>query len=224
MADSHHEHDFIFNDDGFEVCRICGVCSSLREMRSSTIYQESTLNHSYHSDILLNNHIGYVDEIENEYEKLKLKFKRGYPNTVLYAYCSYIVLMRNSIFYTMTHIAHMFQITNFQKYVCLIERKQNNDKSNLVDDNISHIRSSIEMFLKQNMLQKFQKSAFHIADIIYKCKPYEKSVFLIPSVLFLTLVSKFCNKKELLTLLCHYYSINERTLCKKIKVLGKIKI
>ena len=224
METPSHEHDLIFNDDGFEVCTICGVCSSLREMRCSSIFQESTFNQSNHSDILRNNHIGYADDIESEYEKLKSKFKRGYPNIVLYAYCTYIVLMRNSVYYTMTQIGHIFQISNFQKYVCLIEKKQRNDKSNLIDDNISHIRSSIEIFLTQNMRNNFRKNAFHIADIMFKRNPYEKSVFLISIVLFFTLVSSFSNKKELLSLLCNYYSINERTLCKKIKKLTKIKL
>ena len=219
-----HMHDFIFNDDGFEVCRSCGICSSLREMRYSTIYEENTSYHSNHSDILRNNHIGHVDDIEFEYEKLKSKFKRGYPNKVLYAYCTYIVLMSNSIFYTMSQISRIFQISNFQRYVCLIEKKQRNDKSNLIDDNISHIKSSIEIFLSQNMLNKFSKRAFRIADILFKKNPYEKSVFLISSVLFFTLISNFSNKRELLSLLCNYYSINERTLCKKIKRLTEIKL
>ena len=219
-----HMHDFIFNDDGFEVCRSCGVCSTLREMRCSTICHKSTIIHSSHSDILRNNHIGYVDDVEIEYEMLKSKFKRGYPNKVLYAYCTYIVLMRNSIFYTMTQISHIFRINNFQKYVCLIEKKQKLDKSNLIDDNIAHIRSSIEIFLNITMQNEFRKSAFDVADIIFKKNPYEKSVFLISTVLYFTLVSHFDSKKKLLSLLCDYYSINARTLCQKIKKLSKIKI
>ena len=219
-----HMHDFIFNDDGFEVCRLCGICSSLREMRYSTIIQKNISTPSHHSDILRNNHIGHIDDIEFEYKRLKSKFKRGYPNTVLYAYCTYIVLMRNSIFYTMSQISHIFQISNFQKYVCMIEKKQKNDKSNLIDDNISHIRSSIEIFLTQNMLKKYTKSAFDTANIIFKRKPYEKSVFLISIVLFFTLVPNSTNKRDLMTLLCNYYSINERTLCKKIKELDEIKL
>ena len=219
-----HVHDFVFNDDGFEVCRVCGVCSTLREMRCSTICHKSTIIHSSHSDILRNNHIGYVDDVEIEYEMLKSKFKRGYPNKVLYAYCTYIVLMRNSIFYTMTQISHIFRINNFQKYVCLIEKKQKLDKSNLIDDNIAHIRSSIEIFLNITMQNEFRKSAFDVADIILKKNPYEKSVFLISTVLYFTLVSHFDSKKKLLSLLCDYYSINARTLCQKIKKLSKIKI
>ena len=219
-----HKHDFTFNDDGFEVCRICGLCTSLREMKYETILHENPHSNDNYSHILHNNHIGYVDDIEEEYRRLKSVIKRGYPNKLLYAYCTYIVLMRNSIFYTLTQISQIFQISNFQKCVCMIEKKYENDKSNFINDNILHIRSSIEIFLSQNMKIKLRKNAFQIAETLFKKNPYEKPVFLIALVLFLTLSSKMRYKRDLISLLCNYYSINKRTLCKKIKNIGQIKV
>ena len=106
----------------------------------------------------------------------------------------------------------------------MIEKKYENDKSNFINDNILHIRSSIEIFLSQNMKIKLRKNAFQIAETLFKKNPYEKPVFLIALVLFLTLSSKMRYKRDLISLLCDYYSINKRTLCKKIKNIGQIKV
>lgn len=219
-----HTHDLIFNDDGYEVCRVCGICTQLREMRYDSSVHEASSNNIRYSEILYNNHIGFVKEIEEEYKNLKFKIKRGYSNKILYAYCSYIVLMRNSIFYTLTQISQMFQINNFQKCVCMIEKKYYDDKSNLIVDNVSHLRSSIDIFLSQNMKIKFRKRAFQIAEILYKRNPYEKPEFLISIILYITLYSNYSRKNDLIVLLCDYFSINKRTLNKKIKKIVQIKV
>ena len=81
-------HEFIFNDDGFEVCSKCGICTSSRLMESSISEHEYPIPNywSQFSEILINNHIGYIDRIEDEYKKIKIKLLRGYPNISLYAY------------------------------------------------------------------------------------------------------------------------------------------
>ena len=73
MEDTTHNHYFIFNDDGFEVCSFCGVCTSQREMKT---YLTSNMNDeevSNFSDILRNHNIGYVSEIEKLYGNIKKK-------------------------------------------------------------------------------------------------------------------------------------------------------
>ena len=101
-----HSHNFIFNDDGFEVCDKCGVCTSLRNVEQATGNQSFVLQHtSEFFDILVNNHIGYGNEVEDKYRMIKRKLVRGYPNRALYAYCTYQVLLENDIYYS--------------KYMCL---------------------------------------------------------------------------------------------------------
>ena len=73
-----HTHYFIFNDDGFEVCNKCGICTTLRHLEPGLIIQEPANNYrSEFADVLINNHIGYVDTVEKEYKKIKSKLLRG---------------------------------------------------------------------------------------------------------------------------------------------------
>ena len=89
MSSTQHTHNFIFNDDGFEVCNLCGVCTSQRNGEHETTIQSSTPQHmSEFFDILINNHIGYCNEVEDMYSLMKRKLVRGYPNRALYAYCT----------------------------------------------------------------------------------------------------------------------------------------
>ena len=41
-----HDHNYIFNNDGYQVCTLCGVCTSLQDMRSVDIITD------YFEDIL----------------------------------------------------------------------------------------------------------------------------------------------------------------------------
>ena len=67
-----HDHNYIFNNDGYQVCTLCGVCTSLQDMRSVDIITDSiSKNTTSFSYILYNNHIGYIGEINQEYRVLK---------------------------------------------------------------------------------------------------------------------------------------------------------
>ena len=67
-----HNHHFIFNDDGFEVCDKCGICTTQRYAEQSSDNHLFVSQHvSEFSDILINNHIGYIEEIEKKYISLK---------------------------------------------------------------------------------------------------------------------------------------------------------
>jgi len=75
------------------------------------------------SYILYNNHIGYIEEIDQEYRVLKKKLKRGYSNLVIYAYCVYNTLLKNKVYYSLHQISIMFRIKDFIKQYCQIEKK-----------------------------------------------------------------------------------------------------
>ena len=71
MEEGKHEHYYFFNSDGFEVCIECGICTSNREM----VYQPPKTEHakkyvSPYSNILINNNIGYFEEIDNNFKFL----------------------------------------------------------------------------------------------------------------------------------------------------------
>ena len=123
------KHYFIYNTDGFEVCNVCGICSGSHEMIYNDVSDskvETEQNHADFSYILENNHIGYIQEIDLEYRKIKNILKRGYPNVALYAYCTLKILTLNSIFYSISHISKIFQLENFSKYFSYLASTSNN--------------------------------------------------------------------------------------------------
>ena len=110
MAGGVHEHEFIFNDDGFEVCTLCGICTTLREQQYRDTRENPSLKRSAYADVLINHNLGYVEFVEEEYRKLKTSLRRGYSNKALYAYCTYNVLLRDNVYYSINQISNMFQI------------------------------------------------------------------------------------------------------------------
>ena len=64
-----HDHNYIFNNDGYQVvCTLCGVCSSLQDMQSFDIITDTiSKSPTSFSYISYNNHIGYIEEIDEEY-------------------------------------------------------------------------------------------------------------------------------------------------------------
>ena len=48
MMQMEHSHSFTFNDDGFEVCILCGICSSMRQLKHDYSYEliEKKIFHS----------------------------------------------------------------------------------------------------------------------------------------------------------------------------------
>ena len=118
-----HEHIYTFNDDGYQVCTICGICSTLRDMCSiDSLTDNYSKEPSSFSYILYNNHIGYTEEIDEEYKILKNKLKRGYSNLVIYAYCVYNILLKNKVYYSLHQISIIFQIKDFIKQYCQMEK------------------------------------------------------------------------------------------------------
>ena len=131
MVAVEHKHSFIFNDDGFQVCKLCGICSTLREYFHNIHYDNAHKLWSVYSDVLINNNLGYVEQVEKEYAKLKTLLCRGYPNIALYAYCTYNVLLREGIYYSIGQISCMFRIPNFSKLFCHIEKNPKIKKKSL---------------------------------------------------------------------------------------------
>ena len=67
-----HDHNYIFNNDGYQVCTLCGVCTSLQDMQSVDIITDTiSKSPTSFSYILYNNHIGYIEEIDEEYRVFK---------------------------------------------------------------------------------------------------------------------------------------------------------
>ena len=96
MVREEHEHSYVFNDDGFQVCELCGICTTLREHHFQPYFEMCQEVRSEYADVLVNHNLAYVDQVEKEYKKLKILLRRGYPNIVLYAYCSICSIKRKA--------------------------------------------------------------------------------------------------------------------------------
>ena len=213
-------HQFIFNDDGFEVCSKCGICTTSRLMESSiTEHQYPIVNYwSRFSEVLLNNHIGYIDRIEDEYKKIKIKLLRGYPNISLYAYCTYYVLLQNNVYYSIKQISEIFKIPDFMKHFCQIENKMQGQSNKYDISNNSYIFSSLNLYLALHDQTRFLKDC---KQAVLKVKM--KSITFKPHfVVCLSLYIALKDLKDPLLIpnLCEYYSVNIRTLKSYIKQLN----
>lgn len=206
-----HNHHFIFNDDGFEVCDKCGICTTQRYAEQSSDNHLFVSQHvSEFSDILINNHIGYIEEIEKKYISLKKKLVRGYPNCALYAYCTYNTLLDNDVYYSIQHIAAMFKLKDFTKYFCRIEAKMMGEKKYFDISHERYIYSSLNIFLAQNNLSHYLKGCMTAVKLVKK-----QSVSFRPHILIclsLYLILKDVHDASLLSKLSSYYSVNIRTL------------
>ena len=213
-------HSYTFNTDGFEVCITCGLCSGSQNMIHNDNdydqfeFQQNSTDFSY---ILENSHIGYVSEVNEEYRNIKSVLKRGYPNVVLYAYCTYKILRANSIFYPISHISKMFRLKNFSKYFSLIEKNSKIDKS-LHFFTFDQLESSVRIFLCKFEYMNHYKQAFIISKFVFKRNSKLKPVFQVAIVLYFILYSKYKIKQNLIGLLSEHFSINQRTLKKKINI------
>lgn len=206
-----HSHNFIFNDDGFEVCDKCGVCTSLRNVEQATGNQSFVLQHtSEFFDILVNNHIGYGNEVEDKYRMIKRKLVRGYPNRALYAYCTYQVLLENDIYYSIQHISTIFQIRNLKRSFCQIESKLKGRNQYFDISHNRYIFSSISIFLAQINQSVHLKDSMNVVERMRKQSVQFKPHFLICLSLYHTLKDVY--DSTLLQKLSCYYSINLRTL------------
>ena len=217
MSDTSHSHAFFFNDDGFEVCVKCGICTSLREtkgyMEKNDIYSPEIL----FSEILLNNHIGFIEQIEREYLKIKSILLRGYPNISLYAYCTYNILIKNFVYYSLDQIADIFKIVNFKKTFCQIERNESITSNNYDLENRAYIRSALHIFLSKYNLSRYSEKCFRQSEFVKNGLPNSKFPFIISISIYLSLTEEDLFNMNMLTELCSYFAINKRTLVKKIK-------
>ena len=155
MEEGAHKHYYFFNDDGFEVCIKCGMCSSLREMHHDYYNTHAKVPTQIYSDVLVNNQLGYIDEIERLYLQVKAVLKRGYPNISLYAYCVYNTLLLNSVYYSLAQISQMFQINNFKRQYCQIDRNYTSLNNDFDDKAPVYIRSSIKIFLAKHSMSSY---------------------------------------------------------------------
>ena len=215
-----HKHAFFFNDDGFEVCVKCGLCSSLREMKGYDKINEFFSPEQILSEILLNNHIGldYVKKIEKYFLDLKSVLRRGYSNNLLFAYCTYITLLQNSVYYSLDQISFMFKIKNFKKLFCQIQKNENVQTINFNMENKVYLRSALEIFLANYSFSRYLDKCLKLTDIVKNILPNSKFSFVIAISLYVVLSNEGLMPKNLLTELCSYFSINKRTLTKKIRV------
>ena len=221
MANEEHKHSFIYNDDGFQVCRFCGLCTTLREYFHNPYNENVQKFWSVHSDVLINNNLGYVDQVEKEYKKLKMILCRGYPNIALYAYCTYNVLLQEGIYYSLGQISSMFQISNFSKLFCHIENNNKVKKQFFNVKDGKFIESSLRLFLSQFNSKKQMLRAVAISKIIKQKHKALKLNFLVAVALYFTLENSFKSGKELFEELSAYFSINVRTLKSHIKDVSK---
>ena len=72
MVREEHEHSYVFNDDGFQVCELCGICTTLREHHFQPYFEMCQEVRSEYADVLVNHNLAYVDQVEKEYKKLKI--------------------------------------------------------------------------------------------------------------------------------------------------------
>lgn len=195
----------------------CGVCSSLREMKHE--YHNSHIESStqIYSDVLVNNHLGYVDETDRAYLQIKTVLKRGYPNISLYAYCAYNTLLLNSVYYSITQISEMFQIDNFKKQYCQIAKNYASLNINFDEKASDYIRSSIKVFLAKHSMSSYLDSCCNLAKSVKVHQPNSKIVFIVCVSIYSVLSATDNSFKEITKQLCSYFKVNNRTLEKKIR-------
>ena len=223
MSDTSHSHVFFFNDDGFEVCEKCGICTSLRETKGYIVKSDIYSPEQFFSEILINNHIGFIEQIEKEYLKIKSILIRGYPNISLYAYCTYNILIQNFVYYSMDQIADIFKIVNFKKTFCQIERNESILSNNFDLENRAYIRSALHIFLSKYNLSSYSDKCFSLSESVKNILPNSKFPFVISISIYLSLTDEDLSDMNMLTELCSYFVINKRTLVKKIKDFKNIK-
>ena len=173
--------------------------------------------YSEFSNILINKHIGYIKEIEEEYKQVKHKLKQGYPNIVLYAYCTYNILLKDGVYYSLNQISNLFQINNFCKYYCQIERNHIIKKHNfdIMDD--KYVYSALTLFLSKFCLHSYMNKAVKISKLFKRYYSRMKLNCHLSLTLYFTLKPIFKCEQELLKTLSLYHSLNMRTLNKTIK-------
>ena len=221
MGDGVHKHEFIFNDDGFEVCTLCGICTTLREQQHHDTCKNPSLKRSAYADVLINHNLGYVELVEEEYRKLKTSLRRGYSNKALYAYCTYIVLLRDNVYYSINQISNMYQINNFSKLFCQIEKNHKVKKHSFNVKNETFIESSLCIFLSQYNSRHQLYRAVDISKVVKQKHRAVKHNFLVAISLYFTLEKTFASRKELFEVLSTYFSINVRTLKSHLKDVNK---
>ena len=216
------KRNFIFNDDGFEVCDQCGLCTTNREQRYSHIDSDNFENawNSDFSNILTNNHIGYEDEINKEYNCIKAALRRGYPNIVLFAFCTYNILMKNGVHYSMAKIEHMFKLNKFSKYYCQIEKNESITKNIFDVSEYKYVSSSINHFLAVYEHKEKQSKIVELAQYLSKIYPSHKQDIILSAALFISLKKKI-SKNKLLKNLSIFFSVNIRTLKKVVNNIEK---
>ena len=212
-----HEHYYFFNDDGFEVCMKCGVCSSLREMSHDYYNSHIESSRQIYSDVLVNNHLGYVDDTDRAYLQIKTVLKRGYPNISLYAYCAYNTLLQNSVYYSLAQISEMFQINNFKKQYCQIAKNYTSLNSNFDDKASDYIRSATKIFLAKHSMISYLDSCCNLAKTVKLHQPNSKIVFIVCISIYSVLSATDRPFTEITKQLCPYFKVNNRTLEKKIR-------
>ena len=217
-SDKEHLHEYINNDEGFEVCVKCGVCSSQQVYDFHKYHcDDKPTKNSEFIDVLKNNHIGYEDEIELFYKELKFKLSRGYPNIALYAYATYCTLLQNFVFCTIEHIEGIFLVTNFKKIFCQIEKNECIKKTNFDLNLEEYSLSAIRIFLAEFNPLTLSGKAEKICQNIRKKAGYISVKPLVVTSLYLALFDHFTDEKQLKEHLSIHFSINRRTLKTVIK-------
>ena len=211
MAGTAHEHQFIFNDDGFEVCTLCGICTTLREQRNHATTENQLQKRSIYADVLINHNLAYVELVEEEYRKLKTMLRRGYSNKALYAYCTYNVLLKDHVYYSINHISIMFQINNFSKLFCQIENNHKVESRYFDIRNEKYVESSLHLFLSYHDQKCSLGRALEFSRIMKKKHKPLKLKFLTSVSLYLALKDIFECSLLLRHELSTYFSINIRT-------------
>ena len=217
MAPICSKHCFEFNDDAFEVCTKCGICSSLREMVHEYHVNDEEVCYNMFRDVLVNNHLGFEIEIEKEYSKIKSVMKRGYPNISLYAYCTYITLLHNSVYYSLAQISQMFQLRNFKRQFCQIDRSYTADNIKYDDNDEIYMRSAMKIFLSKHNLIKYLSRCMIMSRDVKTHLTNTKLPFIVSISIYCVMFEEKLSSKEIIEKLCSYFIINPRTLEKKIR-------
>ena len=195
----------------------CGVCSSLREMSHDYYNSHIESSRQIYSDVLVNNHLGYVDDTDRAYLQIKTVLKRGYPNISLYAYCAYNTLLQNSVYYSLAQISEMFQINNFKKQYCQIAKNYTSLNSNFDDKASDYIRSATKIFLAKHSMISYLDSCCNLAKTVKLHQPNSKIVFIVCISIYSVLSATDRPFTEITKQLCPYFKVNNRTLEKKIR-------
>ena len=204
------EHNYIYSD-GFEVCSNCGICTTMQEYTSLDKCEEICLqtDSTDFEYILINNNIGYGEEVKEKYNSL-FHLRKSFTKKELYAYSVYTTLLDNGVYYSLANISSMFALTDFVKKFCKIKTKLKLNVSHSLK--IEHFKSCIDIFIHKYQLNINYSAVNKALENINSEQIFHSK----PNILMAAACASAVSEMELI---CQYFGTNERTVKRYLKCI-----